>query len=146
MALESCLFAMLLWEFSRNFGPIVDGLGIRFQITVQTAPLAQVLTYIGAGIYEEVLFRLGLFAGFCALLRAVGLPWLIAVTLAAMTASLAFAAAHHIGPYGEPMRPDFFVFRTLAGLYFTVLFVSRGFGIAVGAHAGYDVLVGVVIR
>ena len=47
-----------------------------------------------------------------------------------------FAAAHHIGPYGEPMRPDWFVFRACAGLYFTLLFVVRGFGIAVGAHVG----------
>ena len=31
---------------------------------------------------------------------------------------------------------------TAPGLFFTALFVGRGFGIAVGAHAGYDVLVG----
>ena len=60
---ESCLFAFALWQLSRNFGPIVDGLGIRLQITVQTPPLAQILTFIGAGIYEEVLFRLGVFVG-----------------------------------------------------------------------------------
>ena len=59
MALESCLFAFVLWQFSRNFGPIIDGLGIKLQITVRTAPATQVLTFIGAGIYEEVLFRVG---------------------------------------------------------------------------------------
>ena len=64
---------------------------------------------------------------------------------AAGAAARACAAAHHAGPYGEPMRADYFVFRTVAGLYFTLLFVARGFGIAVGAHAGYDVLVGVVV-
>src|SRR5262245_28217313 len=145
MALESCLFAFVLWQFSRNFGPIVDGLGVKLQVTVQTAPLAQILTFIGAGIYEEVLFRLGLFVGLCSVLRAVGIPWVIALSLSALTASLAAAAAHHLGAYGEPMRADFFVFRTVAGLYFTALFITRGFGIAVGAHAGYDVLVGVVV-
>jgi hypothetical protein len=66
--------------------------------------------------------------------------------LAACAAALAFAAAHHVGPYGEPMRADYFVFRTVAGLYFTLLFVIRGFGIAVGAHTGYDVLVGLVVN
>jgi hypothetical protein len=145
MALESCLFAFLLWQFSRNFGPIIDGLGVRLQITVQTPPVAQVLTFIGAGIYEEVLFRLGLFVGLVAVLRVVRLPKVVAVALAAVAAALAFAAAHHVGPYGEPMRADYFVFRTAAGLYFTLLFVARGFGIAVGAHAGYDVLVGVSV-
>ena len=144
-AFESCLFAFLLWQFSRNFGPIVEGLGVPLQITVQTQPLAQMLTFIGAGIYEEVLFRLGLFVGLYGLLRIVHLPKLVAVALAAVAAAAAFAAAHHVGPYGEPVRADYFVFRAVAGLYFTLLFVLRGFGIAVGAHAGYDVLVGVTV-
>ncbi len=145
MAFESCLFAFLLWQFSRNFGLIFEGLGVKFQIVVQSAPLGQILTFIGAGIYEEVLFRLGLFLCLYGVLRAVQMPTLIAVLLAAFAGALAFAAAHHVGPYGEPMRADFFVFRTCAGLYFTLLFALRGFGIAVGAHAGYDVLVGVVV-
>ena len=145
MAFESVLFAVVLWQFSRNFGPIIDGLGIKLQITVRTAPPTQILTFIGAGIYEEVLFRLGLFGGLVLVLRTIGIPGLVVIPAAACAAALAFAAAHHIGPYGEPMRADYFVFRTTAGLYFTVLFVARGFGIAVGAHAGYDVLVGVVV-
>ncbi|MBM3979964.1 MAG: CPBP family intramembrane metalloprotease [Planctomycetes bacterium] len=144
-AFESALFAVVLWQFSRNFGPIIDGLGVKLQITVRTAPAAQILTYIGAGIYEEVLFRLGLFGGLTLLLRAVRIPWAVAWLVAAGAAAAAFAAAHHIGPYGEPMRADYFVFRTAAGLYFTFLFVVRGFGVAVGAHAGYDVLVGVTV-
>ena len=143
IAFESCLFAFVLWQFSRNFGPIVERLGVTLQVTVQTPPPAHVLTFIGAGIYEEVLFRLGLFVGLYGLLRAVQIPKAAAVALAAAAAAAVFAAAHHIGPYGEPVRADYFVFRAVAGLYFTLLFVLRGFGIAVGAHVGYDVLVGV---
>ncbi len=145
MIFESGLFAFGLWQFSRNFGPILDGLGVQLQITVQVAPAAKVLTYIGAGIYEEVLFRLGLFGGLYTLLRVVGLPWIVALFSAMIVAAFIFAAAHHIGPYGEPVRPDYFVFRTCAGLYFAALFVARGFGVAVGAHAGYDILVGVSV-
>jgi RsiW-degrading membrane proteinase PrsW (M82 family) len=145
MAFESCLFAVGLWEVSRNFGPILDGLGVKFQIVVRTAPLSQILTFIGAGIYEEVLFRLGLFLGLYGILRFLQTPKAFALIVAALTAAVGFAAAHHIGPYGEPMRADYFVFRTVAGLYFTLLFALRGFGIAVGAHAGYDVLVGVAV-
>jgi len=153
MAFESGLFAVLLWQFSRNFGPILDVLGVTLQVPVQVsvpsaapAPVSRVLTYLGAGIYEEVLFRLVLFTGLYALLRVVLLPWLVALPLATVGAALVFAAAHHLGPYGEPMRVDHFVFRTCAGLYFTALFVLRGFGIAVGAHAGYDVLVGTTVN
>lgn len=142
MAFESGVFAFLLWQFGQNFGLIADRLGVKLEITVQTSQAARVLTFIGAGIYEEVLFRLGLFVGGYFFLRMIRLSAPAAVLLAAGGAAVAFAAAHHVGPYGEPMNPPVFVFRTIAGLYFTVLFVGRGFGVAVGAHAGYDVLVG----
>ena len=56
-----------------------------------------------------------------------------------------FAAAHHIGPYGEPFDRSVFLFRALAGLYFGLLYQLRGFGVAVGTHASYDVLVGVLM-
>lgn len=145
MAFESGAWAFLLWQFSQNFGPLVERLGVKLEITFHTGRAAQVLTFIGAGIYEEVLFRLGLFVGAYCVMRAVQLPVLPALLLSAIGAAVAFAAAHHIGPYGEPMNPYVFLFRAIAGLYFTVLFVGRGFGIAVGAHAGYDILVGVTV-
>jgi hypothetical protein len=143
MGFESLIYACALWQFSRNFGTLLGLMGVSLQMGSGPAPAARILTFIGAGIYEEVLFRLGLFVGLYVLLRIVQVPGLFALVLAAAVGALAFAAAHHLGPYGEPMRPDFFVFRTLAGLFFTLLFVLRGFGIAVGAHAGYDILVGV---
>lgn len=143
MAFESGAFAAILWQFSRNFGPLVEHLGVRLEIAPQ--PAAQILTFIGAGIYEEAIFRLGLFIGMCVILRVVMLPKVIAVPLAACGAAFLFAAAHHVGPFGEPMNPYVFLFRSLAGLYFTALFLGRGFGVAVGAHAGYDVLVGVTL-
>jgi hypothetical protein len=142
MAFESGAYAFLLWQFSQNFGPLVEQLGIRLEITIPTGPAARAITFIGAGIYEEVIFRLGLFALLYYLLRVLSIPILAAVLISGIGAALGFAAAHHIGPYGEPMNPYVFLFRTIAGLYFTVLFVARGFGIAVGAHAGYDLLVG----
>ncbi len=68
---------------------------------------------------------------------------------AVVVTSLMFALAHYVGRYGEAVacsQPAFwfgFLFRLLAGLFFSILFVYRGFGIAAGAHAGYDILVGV---
>jgi membrane protease YdiL (CAAX protease family) len=71
---------------------------------------------------------------------------LLALLAAAFASAVLFSAAHHAGPYGEPFDRYVFVFRTIAGLYFAAIFVVRGFGIAVGAHACYDVLAGVVVR
>ncbi len=64
--------------------------------------------------------------------------------MAVVLSSLLFAAAHHVGPYGErPILWSRFVFRTLAGVFFSVVYVYRGFGIAAGSHAAYDIMVGV---
>jgi hypothetical protein len=107
----------------------------------------QIVSYLGAGIYEETLFRLLLFAG---LLRLFSwseqrLTW-TALGLAAFASALLFAGAHHIGPHGDPFNLYILSFRTFAGIYFASLYQARGFGIAVGAHAGYDVLVGLILQ
>ncbi len=146
MVLESVVFAVGLWAVARNFEPLMRQVGLPVtNVSFQTPAAGQVVTYVGAGIYEEVLFRLGLFSVVCFLLRTLAVPTVAAVFLAGVGAALTFAAAHHVGPNGEEMNAVKFLFRTVAGLYFTALYVVRGFGVAVGAHAGYDVLVGVAV-
>jgi len=54
---------------------------------------------------------------------------------------LLFSAFHYIGPFGEPLRLESFVFRTLAGIAFSALYLTRGFGITAWTHALYDVAV-----
>jgi membrane protease YdiL (CAAX protease family) len=147
MVIESVVFALLLWALSRGFGPLLDGLGIELQTaghsTTEQA-VGLIVTYVGAGIYEEALFRLVLFAGLSVLLDWAGVPSLASFLLAAAASAVLFSAAHHVGPFGEPFNGYVFLFRTAAGLYFALLYRLRGFGIAAGAHACYDVLVGAV--
>ena len=72
--------------------------------------------------------------------------------LAVVLTSLLFATAHYridmmIGSYhlvtslGDPFEWASFLFRFLAGAFFSLLFLYRGFGIAAGTHALYDILV-----
>lgn len=118
------------------------------QLASEPEPLwGQIISYLGAGIYEETLFRLVLFAGLLRLFSwgdDSGSPWGIA--LAAFASALLFAGAHHLGPSGEEFNIYVLAFRTFAGVYFAWLYQTRGFGIAVGAHAGYDVIVGLVLH
>lgn len=106
--------------------------------------------FLGAGVYEELLFRLMLLPTVAWALRRVGVAPRASLVLAVLSTSLMFAAAHYIGQPAEPLNlADFlfwfsFLFRFLAGVFFCVLFVHRGFGIAAGAHAGYDILVGLL--
>jgi membrane protease YdiL (CAAX protease family) len=146
MAVESVVCAFGLLGLSRVLGPTLDSLGIVMSCPPQgDKALAQVITFVGAGIYEEVVFRLLLFGGAVWVVRQAAVPALLAVLVAAVGSALIFSAAHHAGPYGEPYDAYVFLFRTLAGLYFTLVYQLRGFGIAVGAHACYDVLAGVVV-
>jgi membrane protease YdiL (CAAX protease family) len=146
MALESVLFGLGLWGVSRLLGPLLDALSMDVSGPASgEEAFAQVVTFVGAGIYEEVLFRLGLYSSLYGLLRLLQTPSLLAMTVAAVFSATVFAAAHHVGPSGEPFDDFVFLFRAVAGLYFAALYQTRGFGVAVGAHACYDVLVGVAV-
>ena len=109
--------------------------------------LGSMTAYLGAGVYEELLFRLLLLPLLAWVLRRFHVAPAASMAGAVVLSSLLFAAAHYIGPYGEHFTTfafffRTFFFRTLAGMFFAVLFVYRGFGIAAGTHAGYDLLVG----
>jgi membrane protease YdiL (CAAX protease family) len=103
--------------------------------------LGQMVGFIGAGVYEEVMFRLMLVPATAWILKRCGCSTGQSLVGAIIVTSLMFAAAHHIGPEGEPIILRNFLFRTIAGIFFATLFVYRGFGIAAGTHALYDILV-----
>jgi membrane protease YdiL (CAAX protease family) len=121
-------------------GPVVLEIGAA---AAQHVGLGEAVGYLGAGIYEELLFRLVLLSLVLWILRRAGTAPHTSLIVAVLLTSLLFAAAHHVGPYGEEFRWFHFLFRFLAGVFFSILFVFRGFGIAAGTHALYDILVSV---
>jgi len=132
---------MLLLQMSREGLPPACDLA---------AQLRTAVGFLGAGIYEELLFRLMLLSLAVLALRWIAGPRVWVLPLAIVLTSLLFSAAHYVGPHGEPLlwSQGLFWFRALfrfiAGVFFSVLFLCRGFGIAVGAHAFYDLLVGLL--
>jgi Type II CAAX prenyl endopeptidase Rce1-like len=144
MGIESVAFALGLWGVSRALAPLLKSAGVELDVaSEQTAGLQHIIPYVGAGIYEEALFRLMLFSVLSWMFRRMELVGPIAFVLAAVASATLFATAHHLGPQGEPYRNYHFLFRLVAGLYFATLFQYRGFGIAVGAHACYNLMVGI---
>jgi len=95
----------------------------------------------GAGVYEEFLFRM-LFMGFLAwVLRTVFAARGFGMRLAAaLVQATLFAAFHHLPGIQEEFEAGVFAFRLAAGVYFAFLYWERGFGVAAGAHAAYDLL------
>lgn len=106
--------------------------------------LARFVGFCGAGLYEEVLFRLLLLPALAFVLARAGAGRDAAVAWSALVTSVLFAAAHYVGPLGDSFELYSFTFRTVAGLFFATLFLLRGFGIAAGTHAAYDMLVGLL--
>ncbi|HEX6105264.1 MAG TPA: CPBP family intramembrane glutamic endopeptidase [Gemmatimonadales bacterium] len=110
-------------------------------LTVQGLGLAtQVMISLGAGIYEELLFRV-LLVGTLAWSGRRLLGWRprAAGVFATLLGALIFSAFHYVGPYGDPLELPSFTFRTLAGLVFSAMYLTRGFGITAWTHALYDV-------
>lgn len=142
MALESVCFALLLWALGKELGPLLHRLGVPLNVPRMPTGYVYLVAFIGAGIYEEVLFRLGLLCGLVWLLDLANAPRRFTIVPATLASALAFAGVHHLGQSGEPFDGFVFLFRTLAGCYFSALFLCRGLGIAVGTHAVYDIIVG----
>lgn len=143
MLLESLGLALALIGLSR----LVDAAFLRLEQAPLPpaaigASLAPLIGFLGAGVYEEALFRLTLVPLFARLARTLQANDLLAGTLAVTGSSLLFSIAHHAGLPGEPFTWYAFIFRWLAGVYFAWVFLTRGFGVAVGTHVAYDVFVG----
>jgi membrane protease YdiL (CAAX protease family) len=99
----------------------------------------QLVLSLGAGIYEELLFRVLLVSGLLALGLRLGWRRSRAIAAAVLGAALIFSAFHYIGPMGDAFTVPSFTFRAIAGLALSGLYVARGFGIAAWTHALYDV-------
>ncbi|MHC4859651.1 MAG: CPBP family glutamic-type intramembrane protease [Planctomycetota bacterium] len=132
--LESIVYAALL-------GPAVYLVGVKLSASPDASDVVlRALLYVGAGVWEELVFRLLLLGGFVYVAtRGFGGNGAVFAALGVLLSSLAFAAFHHLGPMGEPFVSSRFLFRTLAGMALAALFVFRGLGVCVYTHAFYNV-------
>jgi len=108
--------------------------------------LTRLVMSLGAGVYEETVFRLGLLSGCIAIFdRLLGMSRWAAIASAFLLSSVVFSLVHYLPPTGDPFGFGSFTFRVLAGVAFATLYKLRGFAVAVYTHAFYDIFV-LVIR
>ncbi len=132
---ESIIWAVPLYAFNSFIQQARRG-------AIESRWVDDIILSIGAGIYEELVFRLIAITLLSIILIDVFSLNRNATMVFIFFASAALFAAHHHRPFGnEPFDSAKFLFRTAAGLYLTAIFVFRGFGIAAGAHAVYDIFV-----
>jgi len=146
MGIESLVLALPLFVFMLvGSGQAVHQWAL--QAATQTAGGAPevkwqtLLIYsLGAGIYEELLFRVIAIALIdLILVDVLGLAEGIGAAVAVGGSAILFAA-YHFGA-GSPFHLGKCLFYILAGVYFAAIYLVRGFGIVAGTHAIYDVLV-----
>ncbi|NNF58776.1 MAG: CPBP family intramembrane metalloprotease [Rhodothermaceae bacterium] len=142
---ESLLYAVVL-------AFVVGGIvGLLFGVWATPAMLAQPMARlslplqlalsIGAGLYEELVFRVLLVGGLFLAVRRLIPKRTHAYLVAALIGAFVFSLVHYLGPLGDPFQFGSFTFRFLFGLALNAVFLVRGFAVAAWTHALYDVLV-----
>ncbi|MGD0464307.1 MAG: CPBP family intramembrane glutamic endopeptidase [Tepidisphaeraceae bacterium] len=137
MLLESCMLAIPLLALGAGVArwnihvPLFAGAGQWRDNAVLS---------LGAGIYEEFVFRMILMT-----LISMVLADLLIVhkslsnLLMVLISAVLFSLYHYLGSEAFQLRS--FVFRTGAGIYFAGLFLTRGFGVTAGCHIAYDIAI-----
>lgn len=96
---------------------------------------------VGAGVYEELVFRVLLVGGLYLLMRKLIGRRGYAYAIAAVVGAFLFSLVHYLGPLGDILTAGSFLFRFFFGLMLNVLFLFRGFAVAAWTHALYDIMV-----
>lgn len=135
MACESALLALPLLAIARELSRYFPLMGLH------SSRSDLIIMSLGAGVYEELVFRLVLFSILSFLLKdalRLGGFW-VHLGVVAISA-LSFSAYHYLSPV-EVFQWRSFLFRTAAGAYFGIVFLLRGFGITAACHASYDLII-----
>jgi membrane protease YdiL (CAAX protease family) len=139
--IESVCFALILLF---AFGWLHTHLS--FAMGKKAHGLVNLVLYCGAGVYEELVFRGFLLGLLLIIFRRIFLKQpVISSTAAAIVGALLFSLFHYVGLSGDVFTLSSFFQRTIGGLYFSVLFLTRGFGVTAASHAIYDILVGIIL-
>lgn len=139
IALEGTVYALML-------GPLASAMAASATRILAAVPpssslVANLVGSIGAGIFEELVFRLGLMSALVWIglraVRAWSLPHWLAGAFAVVVSALVFSWFHHL--CGQPFDQRVFLYRTMAGILLGLLMWARGYGVCVYTHAIYDV-------
>jgi membrane protease YdiL (CAAX protease family) len=142
MYVKACALAVPLLVINKVVRLLVQDI-VPLQAAASGGGLFEELTLsVGAGIYEELVFRLVLIS----MIVIIGVDIFhlrrSSVAIAAVLLSALAFAVHHHPPIGsDPYNPTNFTFRVAAGVYLAAIFWYRGYGPAAGCHAAYNITI-----
>ena len=138
IVLEGVVYGVML-------GPIAAAMTSSADQLLQISPssdemVVNIVGSIGAGIFEELVFRLAVMSVLAWIgaraVRSWGLPRFCAGLIAVVVSALLFSWFHHV--CGEEFDRGVFVFRTMAGILLGLLMWARGYGVCVYTHTVYN--------
>ena len=99
---------------------------------------------LGAGLYEELVFRLIVIAVVHSIIVDVfALPYSVGAAVSIVVSATLFSWYHFAG--SQAFQMDLALYYAGSGVYLAGIYVIRGFGIVAALHAMYDVFCTVVI-
>ena len=141
MFLEAIAWTIPLVVFSRVVHELIPMVGGQEPVISELSPLGKLAISIGAGLYEELVFRMLLiFLIHTLLVDLFRLPSAPSTLLAVVCSAILFTLYHPLQGVDGSLSLARVAFYMVAGLSFGGLFVFRGFGIVVAVHAFYDVV------
>jgi hypothetical protein len=153
MLMESVAWTIPLMVLVALIDLLGNGLSPPPAVAVQGASLsamsdqARLTISLGAGLYEELLFRMiGIAALHLVFVDLVRLNERLGIALSILVSAAAFAVYHDVVLPGGNLDTIRAVSLMFAGAYFGLVYTMRGFGIVVAVHALYDVLVLVLLQ
>jgi len=131
---ESCLWGLVLVLILQSFQALLMN-------PIMRETVQQVVLGLGAGLFEELIFRVLLITGLVPLL-ILAFQWrpMGAKIIAVLLAAALFSWFHFMGPLGGVPRVTLFLVRFVAGCFLGFLYIFRGFGITAWSHAIYDLI------
>ena len=131
MFLESIVYASILFFLMGNL----------YLMDVSTNDLyCNIILSLGAGIYEELIFRVLLIYVFYQSIKFLFRLGKFSTNFYAIILSaILFSSFHFIG--AESFNQEAFAVRFIAGIFLAFLYVQRGFGITAITHSFYDIFV-----
>lgn len=121
-------------------GSLTDvSLGAR-EILFNQSKINSLVLSLGAGIYEEFVFRFFLITGIFWILKKTLRNKFVIYSIAFFLSSLFFSLFHYLELFNEPFQVNSFLFRFTAGSVFAIIFIFRGYGIAAYSHSLYNIL------
>jgi hypothetical protein len=135
MIFESLICSLALLICIRGFASILLSLPYSDNL------LEQFYLSIGAGVWEELLFRFGLLSLLILFFKKIlNYSIFFSQFMSIFISGVIFSLFHYIGIFGDVFTWYSFSLRSIAGFFLGSIFLFRGLGISVYTHIFYDMI------